>query len=338
MNMSEVWQEWQRMQWMSLQRQFLYVKHLSPFYREKFRDISDVRTPDDWRDVPVTRKQELTATYENDPDIFGGRLCIREKDLAYAHDIHDPYSPHPPLMVGYSLTDKENVVRYLVDAFRAMDIANGEVMQVQGFNNEALSNFCILNISGTGSYSSPTVTDLMGLQAVGLDISPREARRTYHTAKLLKPETILTNVRHLRALQTLLEQHGERLGDLRYQKVVLRIQEDDEEHPLAETRQQLIRQGVDEVYYLLYVPEALLFATECAYQDGFHFPEEEFFLEVTSEDGQALPVGEWGTLTITNLFHAATPLLRYQTRFQAKLQPQPCRCGRLAFSIGGGFA
>lgn len=67
----------------------------------------------------------------------------------------------------------------------------------------------------------------------------------------------------------------------------------------------------------------------CAAQNGLHFNEREFMVEVL-EPGREYPVppGEIGELVLTNLGRRGFPVIRYRTGDVVKLATGPCECGR----------
>jgi phenylacetate-CoA ligase len=68
---------------------------------------------------------------------------------------------------------------------------------------------------------------------------------------------------------------------------------------------------------------------ECALRDGMHIQEDHFLVECLDPDTlDPVPEGEEGELVITALTKEAMPLLRYRTRDIARLNREPCACGR----------
>ena len=68
---------------------------------------------------------------------------------------------------------------------------------------------------------------------------------------------------------------------------------------------------------------------ECEYRCGLHFWEDHFIPEIIDpETGEVLPAGSTGELVVTPLFKEALPLLRYRTGDITRLDYSPCACGR----------
>ena len=68
---------------------------------------------------------------------------------------------------------------------------------------------------------------------------------------------------------------------------------------------------------------------ECEYRCGLHIWEDHFIPEIIDpETGEMLPAGSTGELVVTPLFKEALPLLRYRTGDITRLDYSPCACGR----------
>lgn len=75
-------------------------------------------------------------------------------------------------------------------------------------------------------------------------------------------------------------------------------------------------------------------AFECTEQNGMHFWEDCFFVEIINpETGELLPEGEIGELVLTTLDRNMMPLIRYRTRDLTRILPGKCPCGRTHLRI-----
>ena len=68
--------------------------------------------------------------------------------------------------------------------------------------------------------------------------------------------------------------------------------------------------------------------TECDAQQGGHHQPELIITEVLDDEGNPLPYGQLGELTITTLGVEGMPLLRFRTGDMVTLHDTPCSCGR----------
>jgi phenylacetate-CoA ligase len=80
------------------------------------------------------------------------------------------------------------------------------------------------------------------------------------------------------------------------------------------------------------------FACECTEKAGLHLAEDHYLAEIVDPETRApVPPGEVGILVLTHLTREATPMLRYWTNDYARLDPEPCRCGRTHARLSGGI-
>lgn len=75
-------------------------------------------------------------------------------------------------------------------------------------------------------------------------------------------------------------------------------------------------------------------AFECTEQNGMHFWEDCFYVEIIDPDTEEpVPVGEIGELVLTTLDREMMPLIRYRTRDLTRILPGKCPCGRTHLRI-----
>jgi phenylacetate-coenzyme A ligase PaaK-like adenylate-forming protein len=68
-------------------------------------------------------------------------------------------------------------------------------------------------------------------------------------------------------------------------------------------------------------------AVECAAREGCHVRELDLLSEIVDENGNTLPPGEWGEVTLTTLTRLSMPLIRYRTGDEGRILPGRCSCG-----------
>jgi phenylacetate-coenzyme A ligase PaaK-like adenylate-forming protein len=68
-------------------------------------------------------------------------------------------------------------------------------------------------------------------------------------------------------------------------------------------------------------------AVECAAREGCHVRELDLLPEIVDENGNVLPQGEWGEVTLTTLTRRSFPLLRYRSGDEGRFLPECCSCG-----------
>lgn len=74
--------------------------------------------------------------------------------------------------------------------------------------------------------------------------------------------------------------------------------------------------------------------TECKEGRGGHVHPELIIVEVLDDQGNPVPDGQPGEVTITTLGVEAMPLIRYKTGDIAAINSAPCSCGRKTWRLG----
>jgi phenylacetate-CoA ligase len=96
--------------------------------------------------------------------------------------------------------------------------------------------------------------------------------------------------------------------------------------------------GIDAYDYYGLAEIGPTFAAECGEKAGLHWAEDHYLVEIVDPETRTpLPPGELGILVITHLTRDATPMIRYWTNDYARLDLEPCRCGRTHARSPGGI-
>ena len=74
--------------------------------------------------------------------------------------------------------------------------------------------------------------------------------------------------------------------------------------------------------------------TECSVRCGGHPPADLAVVEILDDDGNRVPDGEVGEVTVTPLQVAGMPLVRFRTGDVSFIIPEPCGCGRGTLRLG----
>jgi len=69
-------------------------------------------------------------------------------------------------------------------------------------------------------------------------------------------------------------------------------------------------------------------AAECPEERRLHLISTWRYVEIVDEDGQRVPDGQLGYVTVTDLSNYGMPFIRYRNEDMARLSPDPCPCGR----------
>lgn len=318
----------ERLQLRKLQRQVEVLGHRSALYRRKLAaaGLNDW-SPDGLHELArlrVTTRQELVTEFEATGEPSAGRLVVALEEVENILVPASPAMDAPPIFNYLSAVDRAEQVESLVRFLRMIGARAGMVLQILAWGQEPLVALLAGGLGGTGTYSAPGAADYLGLHVVGMELAAAEAGRTVAVARLLHPAGIIASSEHLDAMRDTIAGEGQAPPDLGYGFIVVR-----EPAPLSasETARLAALWGAS-VFAMLDCSEALFTAVECGLGEGLHAWEDHFIVEVTDADGGPLPGGEMGRLTLTTLTPGATPLLRYQTDVQARLDFDPCACGR----------
>ena len=74
--------------------------------------------------------------------------------------------------------------------------------------------------------------------------------------------------------------------------------------------------------------------TECSARCGGHPPADLAVVEILDEDGNRVPDGEAGEVTVTPLQVSGMPLVRFRTGDISFIIPEKCSCGRGTIRLG----
>jgi phenylacetate-CoA ligase len=96
---------------------------------------------------------------------------------------------------------------------------------------------------------------------------------------------------------------------------------------LYDPQRALIADRLGEVFEYYGCGEVNSIAFECESHQGMHIADEHVLVEVL-RDGERVPEGEMGAITLTTLQNRTMPLIRYQNGDVGVQSSQPCSCGR----------
>lgn len=308
-----------------LRKQLDYVYDRAPFYHKQFDNSgvkpSDVKTVNDIHKLPLTKVEDLQTEMKETGDEYSGRLCVPESELLTVYGPNQHPMPENPLLTGITDSDRNTIIQHLARNLTMTGIQTGDTIQSlcwawEPFNRVYISAIITL---------SPSVSEILGIIPVTLEIISLEARRTFATASLLKPSTIIADLGHLTQLAVVGEENGVSPEKMGYQKIILkeaRILGDKETKEVSE-------KWKADVHNMLAVQDNLLYAEDCSAHNGLHVWEDAFIVEIVDEETRE-PAGDNGTgqLAITNLFAKGNPMIRYLTNVTAKIDRTPCDCGR----------
>lgn len=306
----------EEMQTQLLRSQLNYVYDRAPFYHKHFEKSgvkpSNVKSLNDLRKIPLTKASDLQSEMGETGDPYSGRRCVPEGEILTVYGPNQHPMPENPLLTGITDCDRNVIIQHLARNLVMSGIHSGETIQSLCWAWELFNRLYI----NAHLYLSPSLCEIMGIVPVTLEIISLEAQRTFATASLLKPSTIIADLGHLAQLAAVAEQNGVKAEEMGCKRIILK-----EQRILTDKEKETVRgQWKADVYTMLAVQDNMLYAADCDRHNGLHVWEDAFIVEVVDEEtGEPLEDGEEGKLAVTNLFAKACPMIRYLTGVTARI-------------------
>ena len=283
-----------------------------PFYRDLLRDegaeAGDIRTPDDLRRLPVVDR----ATVQAAPEAFRAETRAGREAIEF----RTTGSTAMPLVVHHSRSS-------LLE-----NIAYGERERVveRGFLGRR-RHYSAFDVRATGG-TLPRVQEFYatssfrpfrpGRRHVSVDDPPRAVIAAINDSR---PEVIRSYGGYLE----LLFRVAAATGELRHLPTVVSYAGD----TMSDGGRALIEREFGIPVLSAYnAVEAFKIGFTCELRAGFHLHEDLCDVRVVDEAGHDVPPGARGEVVISNLVNRATVLLNYRLGDVARLEDEPCDCGR----------
>lgn len=284
-----------------------YAGEHSPFYQQIFSnsgvDYREVRTLDDFRNLPFTDKYDLRQVYPL------GLQSVPNSEVVRIHSSSG--TTGSPIIIPYTQKDVDDWAIQFARCYETAGITREDVIQITpgyglwtagiGFQAGAERLGAMAVPMGPGN----TEKQLMMMQ----DLKSTVFCSTSSYALLIAEEVQKRGIRDKIALKKGII-GSERWGDAMRQRIGREL--DIELFDIY---------GLTEVY-------GPGIAIDCSYHQGMHYWDDYLYFEIIdSETGAVLPDGEIGELVITTYCKEAAPLLRYRTHDLTRIIPGRCPCG-----------
>ena len=282
------------------------VRHVG-FYQQQLREAGiraeDIRTLDDVRKLPFTRKQDLRDGYPF------GFFAVPLSQVVRIHTTSG--TTGKPTVVGYTRRDLEAWAELIARNLTMVGLKEGDVFQ-------NMVNYGMFT-GGLGFH--------YGAEKVGLTVIPSATGNTRRQIEMIQDfgvTAIHCTPSYAMHLAEVAEEMGADLSTLRTGLFGAEPWSDamrgELEHRLGVTAYDSY--GLSE----LFGPGV---AFECPERDGLHIWHDSYLVEIIDPaTGEVLGPGERGELVVTPLVKEAMPLLRYRTGDITMLMPDGCPCGR----------
>lgn len=303
--------------WEQVRETLARVERDSPFYRAKLAAAglraTDIRTPDDFRRVPLTRKPEVPAAQQQAPP-FGPLLAVPQEQIASI-----AISPGPLYIARTA--EEPTGIEALHESLQAMGVRAGNVAHV------TLSYHIM-----PGGLRMQRAFERFGCRVINGGVGNSELQ--VQIASTLGATVYVGTPSFLGTLAEVAEQQKRplhyRLGFSTAEALTPALR--------ASLRERLGIELFDHCGEAVIGP----LAGECRVHDGMHLHAREMWVEfVDPETGDAVAPGGSGEVIVTQLGRRAMPLLRYAPGDVFRTYADPCPCGdaspRIAFvgQVGG---
>jgi phenylacetate-CoA ligase len=285
-----------------------------PLYRERLADVEpeEIRSPEDLRLLPFTRKDDLRDSYPL------GMLATPRDALARIH-------------ASSGTTGKPTVVAYTADDLDLFARVAARTLAMGG----AEPGMMLHNAYGYGLF-----TGGLGLhgggERLGMTVVPVSGGMTERQLTLiedLRPDVIACTPSYALTLAHAFRERGIEPDDISLRYALVGAE------PWTERMRSEIDDGLGVRCTNIFGLSEVIgpgVSNECVeVRSGSHVNEDHFLPEIVDpETGEPLAEGEEGVLVFTTLTKQALPLVRYWTGDICSLSSAPCACGRTLVRMG----
>ncbi len=283
--------------------------HTVPFYRKKMQELrvepEDIRTVDDLKKLPFTRKQDLRDNYPF------GLFAVPMSEIVRVHASSG--TTGKPTTVGYTRHDLQIWSEVTARCFAMAGITRHDVMQVAyGYG---------LFTGGLGAH--------YGAEKMGCTVIPISGGNTRRQLQIMVDfgATVLAcTPSYALHIADAMAEFGYSINDLKLRVGIFGAE------PWTENMRRELEAKWNIRAHDIYGLSEIIgpgVANDCEYHDGLHVNEDHFIPEIVDpETGEVLPEGSKGELVFTTITKEGLPLIRYNTRDLSTLNYAPCKCGR----------
>ncbi len=288
-----------------------------PLYQQRFNDNgvkpSDIKTLDDLRKLPFTKKTDLRDNYP-----FGLFAVPMNK----VNRIHaSSGTSGKSTVVGYTKKDLDVWSDLMARCFYMVGVRPGDV-----FQNAA--NYGLFT-GGLGIHS--------GAERLGCAVVPSGTGSTHKQIEMIRDYGV--KAMHCTPSYALYIAETCKTMGIEPGTLPLRIGLFGAEPWSANTRRELEKAFGIKAYDSYGLSEMMGpgVAFECKEQNGLHIWEDAFIVEILDQNGEQCAPGEKGELVLTTLCKEALPLIRYRTGDITMVMDDECSCGRTSVKISKFF-
>lgn len=292
----------------------------NPFYQRKLAGFAphDLKSLDDLRRLPFTRKAELVADQRENPP-YGTNLTFPLSSYVRLHQTSG--TTGQPLKLLDTTESWDWWADCWTTIYRAAGVSNEDVVFLAfsfgpfiGFWSayEGAKRVGALVVPGGGQTSVQRLQTILATNTTALICTPTYA---LHLAEVARAEGI----------------------DIASSAVRVTIHAGEPGASIPNTRRRIEEAWGARTYDHVGMTEMGAYGFTCLNQDSVHVNEAEFIAEILDPlTGEPVPEGETGELVLTNLGRWGTPSIRYRTGDRVRCGAGVCPCGRTYVTLPGG--
>jgi len=286
------------------------VYAINPFYKNKFDELGilpeDIKSVDDIRKLPFTKKQDLRDHYPF------GLFCVPMTEVVRVHSSSG--TTGKPTVVGYNQHD--------------MDVW-GEVMARVYTMSGTDANDVVHNGYGYGLFTGGLGFHY-GAEHVGATVVPASGGFTDRQLMLMRDfgATVLacTPSFALHMAEVAAKAGADFKDDYKLKAGIFGAE------PTSSGLKAEVAKAWGIQYHEVYGLSEIIgpgVSCSCEHSELLHIFEDHFLAEIIDpKTGESVPDGERGELVITTLTKQALPIIRYRTGDITSIIKEPCKCGR----------
>lgn len=301
-----------------LQETLQYLQLKSPFYQRLFAqyniNIDTINSIADMVKLPITTKTDLQL---HNWDF----LCVEKKDIVEITATSGTLGT--PVFVALTQNDLDRLAFNEYLSFQHLNVTNNDSVQLMlTLDRQFMAGMAYYK--GLNKLGATAIRTGAGLPEMQLDLIQK-----------LQPEILVAVPSFLIKLIDYANSKGIDLNQTTVKKILaigesLRTQE-----LTLNALAKRIAQHWQVALYSTYASTEMQTAfTECNQFVGGHHHPELIIVELLNEEGQPVPPGQKGEVTITTLGIEGMPLLRYATGDVCIAHYEPCKCGRYTMRLG----
>jgi phenylacetate-CoA ligase len=301
-----------------LQKQLVYLKNNSPFYRQLFEkhaiEIEKITTLEDLNIIPTTSKEDIQ---------LHGKDCVCVPETSISEYTTTSGTLGEPVVFPLTENDLNRLAYNEYLSFKQAEISHSDII--------------LLTITSDRCFMAGLAYTL-GARKVGAALirtGPGLPEMQWNMIARLKPTVIIAVPSFLLKMIEFAEKKGIDFIKSSIQKAIcvgesLR-NEDLTPNVLAK---KITTKWPIQLFSSYASTEMSTAFTECAHGKGGHLSPELLIVECLDENENPVQNSETGEITITTLGVEGVPLLRYKTGDIARLHYEPCTCGNPSLRIG----